>query len=247
MVAKLYFYYSAMNAGKSTTLLQSSYNYNERGMQTMLFLPKLIGTGKVISRIGLQKTAVEFGPEFDFFEHVQAHRLLPVEPDAAGQAEPLSCVLVDECQFLCKSQVQQLAKVCDQLGIPVLCYGLRTDFLGEPFEGSKYLLGMADVISEIKTICHCGRKATMNQRVTASGEAVAEGEQVEVGGNERYIGRCRKHWTEHLEAAAARKRASTNAEYETPKKARTLQKRPTSEEVAASGATDDAKAVASVA
>jgi len=224
MVAKLYFYYSAMNAGKSAILLQSNYNYNERGMQTLLFIPKLIGKGKVVSRIGLQKEATEFEPDLDFFEYVQKQGV---------HGAPIACILIDEAQFLVRAQVKQLTRVCDRLGIPVLCYGLRTDFLGEPFEGSMYLLGLADVITEIKTICDCGRKATMNQRVNAVGEAVAEGEQVEVGGNERYIGRCRKHWDEHFEAAAARKRARTaDFAFETPRKAPSLQRRPSAVEVA---------------
>jgi len=224
MVAKLYFYYSAMNAGKSAILLQSSYNYNERGMQTLLFIPKLIGKGKVMSRIGLQKEAIEFEPDLDFFEYIKKQ---------GADGSSIACVLIDEAQFLAKAQVRQLTRICDRLGIPVLCYGLRTDFQGEPFEGSMYLLGLADVITEIKTVCDCGRKATMNQRVNAAGEAVAEGEQIEVGGNERYIGRCRKHWDEHFEAAAARKRARANDfVYETPRKLPTLQRRPSAVEVA---------------
>mmetsp|Transcript_23784 Transcript_23784/g.45693 ORF Transcript_23784/g.45693 Transcript_23784/m.45693 type:complete len:240 (+) Transcript_23784:51-770(+) len=224
MAAKLYFYYSAMNAGKSAILLQSSYNYNERGMQTLLFIPKIIGKGKIMSRIGLQKEAIEFEPDFNFFELVKKQ---------CNEGAPIACLLIDEAQFLAKAQVRQLARVCDRLGVPVLCYGLRTDFQGEPFEGSMYLLGLADVITEIKAICDCGRKATMNQRVDAAGLAVAEGDQIEVGGNERYIGRCRKHWDEHFEAAAAKKRARTSDfVYDTPQKAPSLQRRPSAVDVA---------------
>lgn len=231
MVAKLYFYYSAMNAGKSTTLLQSSYNYNERGMHTMLFLPELIGKSQVVSRIGLTAPAIAFKPDFDFYKHLRDHQ----EKANAAAAEETSaqrcgCVLVDECQFLTKDQVQQLCRIVCELNTPALCYGLRTDFLGEPFEGSKYLLCWADILTEIKTICHCGRKATMNQRVTASGEAVVAGDQVEVGGNERYIGRCRKHWQECIDAAEAKLAAQKEAKKEG--------KRPFESSVAAEGSPD---------
>ncbi|GAB3338636.1 thymidine kinase [Marilutibacter aestuarii] len=180
-MAKLYFYYSAMNAGKTTTLLQSAHNYRERGMRVAILTPRLddrAGTGRVASRIGLSSDAIAFGQDEDLQARVQA------DIDANG---PLHCVLVDEAQFLGRSQAWQLTEVVDALGIPVLCYGLRTDFRGELFEGSQYLLAWADEISEIKTICHSGSKATMVVRVDEQGRAVREGPQVEIGGNERYV------------------------------------------------------------
>lgn len=189
-MAKLHFYYSAMNAGKSTILLQSSYNYNERGMDTVLLTPKIdtrYGEGKVASRIGLEANAVAFDNAFNLYEHVK---------NAIAKNANIKCVLVDEAQFLTKAQVHNLAQITDDLGVPVLSYGLRTDFLGEPFEGSKYLLALADILIELKTICHCGRKATMNLRVDEMGRAVKEGEQIEIGGNDRYTAVCRKHFRE---------------------------------------------------
>ncbi len=180
-MAKLYFYYSAMNAGKTTTLLQSAHNYHERGMRTLILTPALddrYGDGVVASRIGLKAQAMRFGPAEDLFGLVEA--------DIAARG-PLHCVLVDEAQFLSKSQVWQLTDVVDRLNIPVLAYGLRTDFRGELFEGSRYLLAWADNLDEIKTICHTGRKATMVVRVDANGRAVTEGPQVEIGGNDRYV------------------------------------------------------------
>ena len=180
-MAKLYFYYSAMNAGKTTTLLQSAHNYAERGMRTLILTPRLDhrdGSGTVASRIGLSAEGVAFGPG----EDLQAL----VERDIAARGR-LHCVLVDEAQFLDRHQVWQLSEVVDALRVPVLCYGLRTDFRGELFEGSQYLLAWADEISEIKTICHSGSKATMTVRVDAQGRAVSEGPQVEIGGNERYV------------------------------------------------------------
>ncbi|MCA9532617.1 MAG: thymidine kinase [Myxococcales bacterium] len=173
-MASLYFYYSAMNAGKSTTLLQSAYNYQERGMRCLLFAPRIdgrYGEGKITSRIGLQSDARIFERDEDLFVVVRA--------DAAR--EPLHCVLVDEAQFLTKRQVLQLCLVADELSIPVLCYGLRTDFRGEPFEGSQYLLAWADRLEEIKTICRTGRKATFNARLEADGARVVEGAQIDVG------------------------------------------------------------------
>jgi thymidine kinase len=202
MPAKLFFYYSAMNAGKSSTLLQASYNYNERGMRTLLFIPKLIGTDKIASRIGLSAPAKQFEPDFDFFSHMQ-EAVKEAAPREGSKTGDLGCVLVDECQFLNRAQVIQLTRVADELQVPVLCYGLRADFVGEPFEGSKYLLTYADVLSEIKTICWCGRKATLNQRVNADGRPVASGAQVEVGGNDRYVGKCRLHFHQGLEQARA--------------------------------------------
>jgi len=199
MPAKVFFYYSAMNAGKSSTLLQASYNYNERGLRTFLFIPKLIGKDVIASRIGLKAPAHQFSPEFDFVAHLE--KVIEEAPRDENSKHDVGCVLVDECQFLNKAQVVQLTRVADELQIPVLCYGLRSDFLGEPFEGSKYLLCYADVLTEIKTICSCGRKATMNQRIRADGTPLAAGEQVEVGGNERYVGKCRRHFHEGLSQA----------------------------------------------
>ncbi len=180
-MAKLYFYYSAMNAGKTTTLLQSAHNYRERGMRTLILTPRLdhrAGSGMVASRIGLQAEGVAFERGDD----LQA--LVARDIEARGR---LDCVLVDEAQFLTKGQVWQLGEVVDALRVPVLCYGLRTDFRGELFEGSQYLLAWADELSEIKTICHSGSKATMTVRVDDKGYAVHEGPQVEIGGNERYV------------------------------------------------------------
>jgi thymidine kinase len=180
-MAKLYFYYSAMNAGKTTTLLQSAHNYRERGMRTLILVPKLdhrAGSGTVASRIGLSA----HGVAFDRGQDLQAL----VADDIAGNG-PLHCVLIDEAQFLARDQVWQLGEVVDALGVPVLCYGLRTDFRGELFEGSQYLLAWADELVEIKTICHSGSKATMTVRVDEHGRAVNEGPQVEIGGNERYV------------------------------------------------------------
>ena len=180
-MAKLYFYYSAMNAGKTTTLLQSAHNYRERGMRVAILTPALdhrAGSGTVASRIGLSAEAVGFGPDDDLEARVRA--------DIAMHG-PLHCVLVDEAQFLSRSQVWQLSEVVDALRIPVLCYGLRTDFRGELFEGSRYLLAWADELTEIKTICHTGKKATMTVRVDEAGRAVQDGPQVEIGGNERYV------------------------------------------------------------
>ncbi len=188
-MAKLYFYYSAMNAGKTTTLLQSDYNYKERGMKTLLFIPVIddrYKKGTITSRIGLSSKAKAFGPDFDFLDFVQK--------EAKKSPEKIKCILVDEAQFLKKEQVEQLSDVADLLGIPVLTYGLRTDFLGEPFEGSKYLLAWAEEINEIKTICHCGRKATMNARIDSKGKQVRKGEQIAIGGNDLYISLCHKHF-----------------------------------------------------
>jgi thymidine kinase len=180
-MAKLYFYYSAMNAGKTTTLLQSAHNYRERGMRVLILTPRLddrAGPGVVASRIGLQAEGTAFTGDDDLL------RLVDAEVAEHGQ---LHCVLVDEAQFLSRAQVWQLSEVVDQRGIPVLCYGLRTDFRGELFEGSQYLLAWADELSEIKTICHTGAKATMTVRVDAAGRVVQDGPQVEIGGNQRYV------------------------------------------------------------
>lgn len=189
-MAKLYFYYSAMNAGKSTVLLQSAYNYQERGMDTLLFTPAhdhRHGKGKITSRIGLQAEAVMFDAAFDIHEHTK--NVLALNPK-------LRCVLLDEAQFLTKTQVMQLTMIVDQLHLPVLAYGLRSDFRAEPFEGSMYLLIWADNLIEIKTICHCGKKAIMNARIDAAGKVLMSGEQTLIGGNESYVSLCRKHYAE---------------------------------------------------
>jgi len=191
-MAKLYFYYSSMNAGKSSSLLQADFNYRERGMATMVWTAKLDtrSDGMVRSRIGLEACAHLYEPEIDLKTAIaRAHA------DAA-----LDCVLVDEAQFLTQAQVWQLAAVADELSIPVLCYGLRTDFLGNLFPGSAALLGIADALVELKAVCHCGRKATMNLRVAADGSATKAGEQTEIGGNDRYLALCRKHFSEALNA-----------------------------------------------
>jgi len=188
-MAKLYFYYSSMNAGKSTSLLQSSYNYQERGMQTLILTPEMddrYGIGKIASRIGLAADAETFNTETNILDMVE--ELL--------RKERLHCVLIDEAQFLTRQQVFQLSAIADQLNIPVLAYGLRTDFQGEPFEGSKYLLAWADNLKELKAICHCGRKATMVLRLDGEGKAIREGTQVEIGGNDRYVSTCRRHFWE---------------------------------------------------
>jgi len=180
-MAKLYFYYSAMNAGKTTTLLQSAHNYRERGMRTLILTPQLDdrqGRGVVASRIGLRADGRVFRSGDDLLAFTRA--------DIAENGD-LHCVLVDEAQFLSRDQVWQLSDVVDELHIPVLAYGLRTDFRGELFEGSRYLLAWADELVEIKTICHSGSKATMVVRVDAQGRAVTDGPQVEIGGNERYV------------------------------------------------------------
>jgi len=189
-LAKLHFYYSAMNAGKSTSLLQSSYNYNERGMDTLLLLPKIddrYGKNKIASRIGIQAKATIFGKNDDLLNLVKL---------ILDKNRNLKCVLIDEVQFITKEQVWQLASITDKLNIPVLAYGLRTDFTGAPFEGSSYLLAIADQLVEIKTICHCGRKAIMNIRIGIDGTVLRSGKQIVIGGNEHYIAVCRKHFVE---------------------------------------------------
>jgi thymidine kinase len=186
-MAKLYFYYASMNAGKSSTLLQAAFNYAERGMRAMLWTAALddrYATGQITSRIGLKAPAHLFEPETDIFAAVAL--------DLASA--PLDCVLVDEAQFLTKAQVFQCARICDELRIPVLCYGLRTDFQAELFPGSAQLLAIADHLVELKAVCECGAKATMNLRVDEAGHAVRQGAQTEIGGNDRYIALCRKHF-----------------------------------------------------
>ena len=190
-MAKLYFYYSAMNAGKSTTLLQSSYNYRECGMHTLLLTPKLddrFGEGKITSRIGLESAATIFAHVDNLLETVRS----------AHRQQAIDCVLVDEAQFLTKQQVAQLGDVADELNIPILAYGLRTDFQGNLFEGSMYLLAWADNLVEIKTICHCGRKATRVMRLDPQGNVSKEGKQIKIGGNDHYVSVCRKHFKEGL-------------------------------------------------
>jgi len=190
-MAKLYFYYASMNAGKSTTLLQADFNYRERGMATMLWTAQLDNRSDekaIESRIGLGAEAHRFTGETDLWSAISA----------AHEQVPLSCVLVDEAQFLSKEQVWQLARLADEAGIPVLCYGLRTDFQGELFPGSAALLGIADTLVELKAVCHCGRKASMNLRVDESGAAVKAGAQTEIGGNDRYLALCRKHFSDAL-------------------------------------------------
>lgn len=191
-MAKVYFYYSAMNAGKSTTLLQASYNYIERGMQTLLFAPKIdsrFGKAMVYSRIGLKQDAIAFDEHFRFFDFVEEKQNI---------MHNLRCILVDEAHFLKKGQVAELTEIATRLNIAVLCYGLRSDFLGEPFEGSKYLLSWAEELSEIKTICSCGRKGTMNMRIDANGQPVVQGSQIQIGGNESYISQCMKCFKEKV-------------------------------------------------
>ncbi|NRN27558.1 thymidine kinase [Photorhabdus heterorhabditis] len=197
-MAQLYFYYSAMNAGKSTSLLQSSYNYNERGMRVLIFTAEIdtrFGKGKVSSRIGLSADALLFGQQTDIGELIRNE----------NKREKVHCVLIDECQFLTKEQVEQLCKVTDYDDIPALCYGLRTDFRGELFSGSQYLLAWADKLVELKTICHCGRKASRVLRFDSEGVAIYDGNQVDIGGNEKYVSVCRKHYTDAINEAKEKK------------------------------------------
>ncbi|MDB4139358.1 thymidine kinase [Candidatus Thioglobus sp.] len=190
-MAKLYFYYSAMNAGKSTSLLQSAYNYKERGMRPYIMsaaIDNRYSVGKVTSRIGLEAEAYLFHKEDDLF------KILSEENKKQG----INCVLIDESQFLSRDQVKQLAIAVDDLDIPVLCYGIRTDFRGELFPGSQHLLAWADNLIELKTICHCGSKATMVVRTDEKGNIINDGDQVVIGGNDRYQSMCRKHFAEHI-------------------------------------------------
>tara|TARA_A100001015_G_scaffold118507_1_gene131417 strand:+ start:173 stop:760 length:588 start_codon:yes stop_codon:yes gene_type:complete len=190
-VAKLYFYYSAMNAGKTTTLLQSSHNYAERGMTTLLLKPLIDdreGLNVIRSRVGLEAEAKNFEKDENLLQTVEAQH----------KKKSLNCVLVDEAQFLTRDQVIQLGNVVDLLEIPVLCYGLRTDFLGELFEGSRSLLAWADELREIKTVCHCGKKAIMTVRLNEKGKPLLAGEQIQIGGNESYVSMCRRHFKSSL-------------------------------------------------
>ena len=191
-MAKLYFSYSTMNAGKSTVLLQASHNYGERGMKTMLFTAELDNrskVGNISSRIGLSEKASTFNNDDNLFYSVEK-RLIK---------DKISCVFVDEAQFLTDRQVWELSDVVEILNIPVMCFGLRTDFQGKLFEGSSSLLAIADELKEIKTICHCGKKANMVVRVDSNGKVLREGAQIEIGGNEKYISLCRKHWKNEME------------------------------------------------
>lgn len=186
-MAKLYFHYSTMNAGKSTILLQASHNYIERGMQTYLLnvaFDDRSGTGTIGSRIGLEAAADTFTSDEDLYAKI----------DARLASGPCACIFVDEAQFLTTEQVWQLARVVDDLGVPVMCYGLRVDFMGKLFPGSAALLALADEMREVRTICHCGRKATMVVRMGADGEVLRDGDQVQIGGNETYLSLCRRHW-----------------------------------------------------
>jgi len=196
-MAKLYFYYAAMNAGKSTTLLQADFNYRERGMETMLWtaaLDERAGAGTIGSRIALSAPAHTFDESVDLFSAISDEL----------KKRTLDCILVDEAQFLSQHHVLQLCEVADRQSIPVLCYGLRTDFQGKLFPGSAALLALADSLVELKAVCECGRKATMNLRVDAEGHAVASGAQTEIGGNDRYVALCRKHFFERLREGEAR-------------------------------------------
>ncbi|TPE47595.1 thymidine kinase [Maribrevibacterium harenarium] len=186
-MAKLYFYYSAMNAGKSTILLQSAHNYRERGMQVILYTAAIddrFEQGKIASRIGIAAEANLFQPDTNLFAAIAA----------VTSEQNTSCVLIDEAQFLTTQQVQQLTDVVDELGIPVLAFGIRTDFRGELFAGSQALLAWSDKLIELKTVCHCGSKATMVLRLDERGNVVKDGEQVEIGGNDRYVSVCRQHF-----------------------------------------------------
>ena len=196
-MAKLYFYYAAMNAGKSTTLIQADFNYRERGMETMLWTAAhddRSGAGTIGSRVALSAPAHTYSADVDLFEAVAGEH----------KRRKLDCILIDEAQFLTRDHVLQLCRITDEVGIPVLCYGLRTDFLGELFEGSAALLALADSLVELKAVCECGRKATMNLRVDAQGHAVAAGAQTEIGGNDRYVALCRRHFFERLREGEAR-------------------------------------------
>jgi thymidine kinase len=196
-MAKLYFYYAAMNAGKSTTLLQADYNYRERGMATMLWTANLdvrAGVGTIGSRIALSAPAHTFSPDISLFDAIVKELI----------KRKLDCVLVDEAQFLTRDHVLQLCRIADELSIPVLCYGLRTDFQGNLFPGSAALLALSDALVELKAVCECGRKATMNLRVDPEGHAVAAGAQTEIGGNDRYVALCRRHFFERLREGEAR-------------------------------------------
>ncbi|CUS47476.1 MAG: thimidine kinase Tdk [Idiomarinaceae bacterium HL-53] len=200
-MASLYFTYSAMNAGKSTSLLQVAHNYEERGQQVLLLTPCIdnrAGIGRIQSRLGIGREAQAFNREDDLYELVQ-NADKNWQPQRKNRSA-IDCILLDEAQFLSEQQVWQLTQVVDVLNIPVMCYGIRTDAFGKAFEGSAMLLAVADKLVEMKTICHCGRKATMSLRVDAQGNPVKQGEQIAIGGNDRYVSCCRQHWSEALES-----------------------------------------------
>ena len=196
-MAKLYFSYSAMNAGKSTLLLQASYNYRERGMHTLLFIAALddrSGRGRIGSRIGLESDAIPFSTDDDLYSRIEEEQ----------KRHDIACVFVDEAQFMTEDQVWQLARTADRLDIPVMAYGLRTDFQGKLFPGSQTLLAIADSLREIRTICECGRKATMVVRLGPDGKPLRDGAQICVGGNETYVSLCRRHWDEAMGRVTSR-------------------------------------------
>ena len=191
-MAKLYFHYSTMNAGKSTVLLQASHNYRERGMETYLLtaeIDKRAGAAKIASRIGISEVAQTFTYDENLFEKIRLHL----------NTSKCACVFVDESHFLTPEQVWQLTDVVDELSIPVMCFGLRVDFMGELFPGSAGLLALADEMREVRTICHCGKKATMVIRLDENGKVIKDGEQIQIGGNETYTSLCRKHWRQEIE------------------------------------------------
>lgn len=191
-MAKLYFNYSTMNAGKSTMLLQAAYNYEERGMRVLLLIAAFddrVGKGIIGSRIGLQANAVAFEQDADLFSLIGEH---------GAEGEPIACVFVDEAHFMTRQHIWQLARVVDRLNIPVMVYGLRTDFQGKLFPASDELMAISDEMREVRTICHCGRKATMVVRLDAGGNVAREGAQIEVGGNEKYVSLCRRHWDDAM-------------------------------------------------
>lgn len=190
-MAKLYFHYSTMNAGKSTILLQASHNYRERGMNTYLLVARFddrAGQGRIASRIGISEEADTFSSADNLYEKIKAY----------AEKMPVACIFLDEAQFMTKDQVWQLARVVDDLGLPVMCYGLRVDFRGELFPGSAALLALADEMREARTICHCGKKATMVVRQDADGNVLRDGEQIQIGGNETYVSLCRRHWRDAM-------------------------------------------------
>jgi thymidine kinase len=188
-LAKVHFFYSTMNAGKSTALLQSNYNYQERGMDTLLFLPEIdaaSNNNKIHSRIGLTAAAHPVSADFNFYKFVSLEQM----------KKPIHCILIDEAQFLTKDQIRQVCRISDELNIPAMCYGIRTDFQGQLFEGSAELLALADYLIELKTVCDCGRKAIMVVRLDEHGKVVTDGDQIKIGGNDTYKVFCRKHFRE---------------------------------------------------
>ncbi|KRB50797.1 thymidine kinase [Rhizobium sp. Root708] len=191
-MAKLYFNYSTMNAGKSTMLLQAAYNYEERGMRVVMLIAAFderVGRGIIGSRIGLQAEAIAFEPDADLFSLIE---------DMSGGDGPIACIFVDEAHFMTREHIWQLARIVDRMNIPVMVYGLRTDFRGQLFPASQELMAISDEMREVRTICHCGRKATMVVRLDGSGKVVREGAQIEVGGNEKYVSLCRRHWDDAI-------------------------------------------------